>query len=359
MIMAKHRMRVCVEYKDDGSPIVKQICANSELEMADKVVKTILQSERSGEFVKETAPIPKPKAPTFKAYTEDWHATYKAQRIKLTTDGYYRTLLDRHLYPAWENTPINEITTKTIQTYLNGKKDMAAKSLQEMLIFMRAILESARKDGIIQSNPADDKRIVVPSTKKTVREALPLEDIREIILSLHKLEPLDACYMALLLFTGMRRGEVLGLKWKDVDFEKNTIHVERNVVFPKGSNNPVVGTPKTESGTRYIPIAPELREYLKPQDAEDFVIGGSEPITLSVHRRMMERIGRRIDLHGASPHIFRHSYATMLNDAGVPIKTIQGIIGHADLQTTANRYIHGREEKKQEAVLSVSRLLAI
>ena len=70
-------------------------------------------------------------------------------------------------------------------------------------------------------------------------------------------------------------------------------------------------------------------------------------------------IGRRIDLHGASPHIFRHSYATMLNDAGVPIKTILGIIGHADLQTTANRYIHGREEKKQEAVLSVSRLLAI
>jgi len=68
---------------------------------------------------------------------------------------------------------------------------------------------------------------------------------------------------------------------------------------------------------------------------------------------MMESIGRRIDLHGASPHIFRHS------DAGVPIKTIQGIIGHADLQTTANRYIHGREEKKQEAVLSVSRLLAI
>ena len=74
---------------------------------------------------------------------------------------------------------------------------------------------------------------------------------------------------------------------------------------------------------------------------------------------MIERIGRKIDLHGASPHIFRHSYATMLNDAGVPIKTIQGIIGHADLQTTANRYIHGREEKKQEAVLSVSRLLAI
>ena len=110
---------------------------------------------------------------------------------------------------------------------------------------------------------------------------------------------------------------------------------------------------------RQTPIAPELRAYLEPQDAEDFIIGGMKPLTLCAYRRMMERIGRKIDLHGASAHVFRHSYATMLNDAGVPIKTIQGIIGHADLQTTANRYIHGREEKKQEAVLSVSRLLAI
>jgi len=359
MIMAKHRIRVCVGYKEDGSPIIRQLCANSELEMADKAVKAILQSERRSEFVKDAEPIQKPTAPTFKAYTEDWYATYKAERIKLTTDGYYRILLERHLYPVWGNTPINEITTKSIQTYLNGKKDMAAKSLQEMLIFMRAILESARKDGIIESNPADDKRIVVPSSKKTVREALPLEDIRSIAHSLHRLEPLEACYMALLLFTGMRRGEVLGLKWKDVDFEKNTIHIVRNVVFPRGINDPVVGTPKTDSGTRYVPIAPELRAYLEPQDAEDFIIGGMKPLTLCAYRRMMERIGRKIDLHGASAHVFRHSYATMLNDAGVPIKTIQGIIGHADLQTTANRYIHGREEKKQEAVLSVSRLLAI
>ena len=78
----------------------------------------------------------------------------------------------------------------------------------------------------------------------------------------------------------------------------------------------------------------------------------------SLHRRMMERINRTIDLHGATPHVFRHSFATLLNDTGTDIKTIQAIIGDADIQTTANRYIHARAEKKQEAIKKVGHLLA-
>ena len=111
------------------------------------------------------------------------------------------------------------------------------------------------------------------------------------------------------------------------------------------------------SGTREVPIAPQLMDCLQPLGAHGYIIGGEDPITLSTHRRMMERINRQIDLHGATPHIFRHSYATLLNDAGVSVKTIQSIIGHADDQTTINRYVHSRDEKKQEAVKSVSEML--
>ena len=83
------------------------------------------------------------------------------------------------------------------------------------------------------------------------------------------------------------------------------------------------------------------------------------PLTLSIQRRMTERINRTINLHGATPHIFRHSYATLLNDAGATVKTIQAIIGHSDVQTTINRYVHSRDEKKQEAVRSVNEMLAV
>ena len=75
--------------------------------------------------------------------------------------------------------------------------------------------------------------------------------------------------------------------------------------------------------------------------------------------KVLQPIKRTIDLHGASPHIFRHSYATLLNDAGASVKTIQAIIGHSDVQTTINRYVHSRDKKKQEAVRSVNEMLAL
>ena len=72
----------------------------------------------------------------------------------------------------------------------------------------------------------------------------------------------------------------------------------------------------------------------------------------------MQRINRQIDLHGVAPHIFCHSYATLLNDVGADVKTIQTIIGYADAQTTMNLYVHERDDHKEKAVRDVSRMLA-
>ena len=102
-----------------------------------------------------------------------------------------------------------------------------------------------------------------------------------------------------------------------------------------------------------------LLEYLKPVGKPDAYVVGADvkPITFSIHRRMMERIRRTIDLHGASTHVFRHSFATMLNDAGASVKTIQSIIGQTDFKTTADRYCHARDIRKHEAVQGVDKLL--
>ncbi|MBQ8506141.1 MAG: site-specific integrase [Clostridia bacterium] len=359
--MAKRRMRVCIGYKDDGSPIVTQVSADTELELSDKIIHTVLKSARRSEFVQimeQAAADEKPIIPTFETYTEEWFRVYKVERIKKTTAGGYRSVIEGHFYPVWKNTPVDQITTKDIQVFLNKRKHLAEKSLKEMLTLLNSILESARIDGHIEKNPASDKRLVIPSKKKTRREALSLDAIKDIICSLHRLEEKDRRYMALLLFTGMRRGEILGLRWSDLDIQKNVIHVERNVTFPRGCNAPEIGTTKTESGVRDIPIVEALYAFLRPLGGFGYIIGNANPITLSVHRRMMERINRTIDLHGATPHVFRHSFATLLNDTGTDIKTIQAIIGDADIQTTANRYIHARAEKKQEAIKKVGHLLA-
>ena len=72
---------------------------------------------------------------------------------------------------------------------------------------------------------------------------------------------------------------------------------------------------------------------------------------------MWERIEKTINLHGATPHVFRHTMGTMLNDVGADVKTIQGVLGQRDFKTTADRYVHSRNERKQEAALKVSNLL--
>ena len=79
-------------------------------------------------------------------------------------------------YPTWGDTPLNEITTKAIQEFLNGRSDRSRKTLQELLTLLKAILESARKDRLIEFNPADDRRLRIPSDKKTERKALSMED---------------------------------------------------------------------------------------------------------------------------------------------------------------------------------------
>jgi len=356
--MAKHRLRICLGYQEDGSPIVKHISGDSEFDLADRVVAEYVKAGRLCEFLHGMPAKQVCRAETFKAYTLRWYSTYKEHKIKPTTASGYLTSFNCHLFPAWGDRPINQITTADIQAFLNERSHLAEKTLKELLVLIRAIFRSAKEDKLILDNPAESSRLTIPSSKKTERKALTLDELTDIIRSLGKLSNDDRRLMSLLIFTGMRRGEVLGLHWEDIDAEAGWIHVVRNAVFPGGKNDAVIGTPKTEKGKRSIPLDPVLWELLQPVLDTGYVIGGDAPITKMVYNRTMQRIERKIDMHGATAHIFRHSYATMLNATGASPKTIQGIIGHADISTTMNRYVHSDKEQEVEAVKNVSRKLA-
>ena len=151
----------------------------------------------------------------------------------------------------------------------------------------------------------------------------------------------------------MRRGEVLGLRWEDLRAGK--IYVERNVVHPQ-RNQPIITTPKTTAGIRTIPIIPPLMEALLPFSKEGFIIGEETPLTQSRFNAMWNRISKTIDLHGATPHILRHSYLTYAAGLTTDIKTIQGISGHSDVFTLMNRYAHPQEEKINELSEGMTKL---
>jgi len=359
--MAKHRMRTCIGYNTDGTPIIKQISGDSELELADKIVNTILASTRRQEFLGTKSIEIVPSSPPFKKYAEEWMETYKIGKCKPTTISGYNSILNQYLYPEFGSLTMDQFTTKCIQRFLNEHKDASAKYLREMKNLLSQILECAKRDGHLSDNPARDPRISIPSARKKERSALTLEQLNEILPVLEQLQGTAQLYLALAIYTGMRRGEVLGLRWEDIDLSENVIHVVRNVTYV--NNQPIVGTPKTQSGTRDVPIMPPLLKYLLPLKDDGYLIQNTRnkenPITLTMFKTMFKHIQNASDLNGATSHTFRHTLGTLLNDAGADVKTIQGILGQKDYKTTMDRYVHPVEKRKHEAVNKIGDMLSV
>lgn len=276
--------------------------------------------------------------PTFGAYARNWWALYKVPKHKPTTLQTYRNIMEKHIYPFFQKMPLNQITTDTVQQFFNLHMNLAWSSVRQMKILLHEVFVSAMEDGHMEKDPTASSRLVLPA-KKGVREALSTDDFVDVMRQISRLQPEDGRMVALLTYTGMRRSEVLGLRWEDIDLDGRLIHVRRAATFT--SNRPIVGTTKTKAGCRAIPITDHLLPHLQPARANGYVIGGGDtPITQSTYDRAMERISKTINLYGATAHVFRHSYLTFLGTLNTNIKTIQAIAGHSDIQTTMNRYVH-------------------
>lgn len=357
--MAKHRMRIQVDKNDDNTPVIKQLSANSEIELGDRIVREYIASGRIWEFMeRESKPVEeKAQGVTFREYAGKWFKLYKAKALKPTTASGYQSVLHGHLYPAFGDKRMQEIRIEDIQTFLNERDDRAEKTLKDILILLRSILDAAVEEGMLESNPARSKLLTIPSKRKRVREALTVEEVTDILANLPKLDLQEQRYMLCLIFTGARRGEILGLQWEDIDFAEKLVHIRRNVTFPGGANTGIIGTPKTQSGARSIPVTEAFLAGLQHGGETGFVLGGEKPFTKIMERRMLERIGKRIDLHGATAHVFRHTYATMLAQSGTSIKVTQAMIGHSDVQTTM-RYVHSDGIQERVAAEHIGEMLA-
>ena len=150
-----------------------------------------------------------------------------------------------------------------------------------------------------------------------------------------------------ILYTGLRRGELLALTWDDVDFENNFIRVNKSLYYENGQ--PKIKEPKTEKGIRLVPLMSALRNKLQPPFDGGIVF----PDTTGGYIKEMpfqKRWKRYCAKSGVSctPHELRHAYATMLFDNNIDPKDAQDILGHAQLSTTQDVYTHIREARKQK-----------
>ena len=281
------------------------------------------------------------KLPTLKEYADRWFSLYHEKKVKPNTAKNTRGYLDNYIYPAFGDKRLDEITADDVQALFNSMSEKAESTVDKIKVTLNHILRKAyATDHLIDWNvmAADD---YVISKIVTERKALTPIEALDVIAHLDLLDGNDKKLISLGLYTGMRRGEILALRWEDISFAENLIYVHHGVTYD--NNRPIVGSPKSKAGIRMIPIKAELKNILSEyQQREGYVIENTRnsdtPISETAYRRMWSRICKKINMHGATLHCLRHTYATM-TEAHTDSVTLMAVLGHADPKTT-RRYTH-------------------
>ncbi|MCD8047217.1 MAG: site-specific integrase [Clostridiales bacterium] len=258
---------------------------------------------------------------------------------------------------------LNELYSSLMKEGQNKRtgKGLSAKTTLEHHRLIHVVLEQATREGLVPFNVAD--RCTLPKVQKHEPNYFQPEQIAAIRDALEQ-EPIKWRTLThLLLITGARRGEILGLKWASVDFDHNTLHICNNILY-----SPDVGiyedSPKTATSDRFITVPSEtmqlLRQYRAWQNSErlrlgeyyqnqDFVFsqetGG--PMHPDSVTDWLNKFSKRHDLPHVSPHAFRHSMASLLYFNGVDSVSISRRLSHAQVSTTANIYAHVIAEADQ------------
>ncbi len=297
---------------------------------------------------------PATDVPTFDECWEKWISIKMGQDKSPCTIANYKRQARIRLIPFFGGRLVSEITPDDIQLYFNSIIHLSKSYSIQSRAVLRGIFDRAERMGFVDRNPMRFE--YERSKKEKEKTILQDDDLMNVINGLDKLQDSDYLYACFLCFTAFRRGEILGLKWEDIDFEKRTITVRNNVIFPDGCNDPVEKAPKDDSfGVVYLQS--ELLKRIRPyQSSAGYVIRGSRgefsgPISRSSFTKMWGRIKKALDLKGATSHSFRATYATMMNAHCIHIdpKALQGALRHKTPDLAIKVYTKENDNKTRQA----------
>ena len=278
---------------------------------------------------------------TFGEFSQMWYETYKEPLLRENSKNALRNTLNNHILPYLGSYPINSITPMQIQQLMNRLAGKSYSLQAKVLGTLKTIFIVAQENGLITRSPVSS---TLSAGGQKPSEVIPLTPDECSILLEKVTNPRARTFLIIVLHTGMRRGEIIALHWSDVDFENQVIHVRHNAELTQRGTN-ITNTPKTDAGTRDIPMTDELKAHLlaeKKFSRSRYVITmrNGAPLTINAYKSMWRMIERELPHREFTAHTLRHTYITRLFEAGLDIKEVQYLAGHRDVKTTMQIYTH-------------------
>jgi len=289
-------------------------------------------------------------------WARTWLDVYK-QNVSEGTRVFYVSVVNTHILPKLGFYKLRDIKSAHLQSIVNELAHMP-DTAKKLKMVSSQIFKKAIANDLITKNPAEALQLPIYFKKQTKRP-LTREEMERICAL--KLDMRTQCFIYLLLYTGVRRGEAMALSKQDINFDDMTIRINKNVVF-KNNVSTVKDSTKTTAGMRTIPILapllPVLREYVESLKGELlFTTTKGGVITLQSFRRLWDKFERAMGTKEITPHIFRHNFATILYNAGVDIKSAQVILGHSSFNVTMDIYTHLGYKNSLESASKLNQFL--
>lgn len=297
---------------------------------------------------------------TFTEWVSDWLENEILGSVKASTYQAYTTIIEKHLLPTLGKMDLNSITPSVINDFVSSLENSgrAYNTMKNIYRLLSSIMRCAFEEGLIVKNPC--RKIKIRCTENSKQRVLS-RDEQDMV----KCAALRANNLSTLLsmYTGLRLGEVCGLKWSDIDWQERTITVNRTVQRVSqnatDSYNPktilMIGTPKSLHSHRVVPVPAFLLALLQKQfksKMEHYYIFSDSPIAVdprTVQRRFKRLVGQ-LGVEDAHFHTLRHTFATRLLELGVDVKTVSDFLGHKSAKTTLDYYAHSLIDQQRRAM---------
>ncbi|MGG5369400.1 tyrosine-type recombinase/integrase [Enterococcus sp. AZ196] len=294
---------------------------------------------------------------TLEGWALGW-LSLQEKRVKPNTYISYESKMKNHLLPIIGDIPLKELTTKELQQAVNELANkLSPSSLKAVFRVLRTCLNDAVNKEIIISNPL--RLVIFPSENKPQLKAFTAEEQERIIQAVNDEKDLPILFA---LRTGLRIGEIAGLQWSDIDWNRKILYVRHNAQRIKMKNQEkqsriVIVPPKTDLSHRVVPLSEELVEQLlelQTKSCSEFVFsskeGPADPRTIRNHFKRIKRIAQVSDLPF---HALRHTFATRCIEKDVPVTTVSSLLGHKSVKMTLDIYTDSFIRDKREAISKI------